>query len=340
MTPQERASRYLAATPPAISGSGGHNQTYSVAISLVQGFGLTITESLPILQQWNSKCLPPWSEADLIHKLRDAESKQVGKPRGWLLENSASKVTLPARPTSPVANQPLPREKKPSKEGWTIGTDEQLGRLSKARPYSLEGLQLATTRGLLLFGSYGGYESYAVTDKSDYVLEARRVDQKPYPATFHLEERKSHGIAGTWKQWPVGILEAAKHDTVVLVEGIPDFLEAHYLAQWEQAEHFSNTSMRCAIVAMLSACPYITEEALPYFRGKRIRLFPHADKEGVNGAAKWVKQLRAAGAAKVDLFDFGAYTKRDDSPVKDLYDFRDLHPRHYKADSELWRILP
>ncbi|WP_436717345.1 hypothetical protein U8335_10665 [Roseiconus lacunae] len=37
---ETRAIAYLAAMPPAVSGSGGHSQTYAAATALVHGFGI------------------------------------------------------------------------------------------------------------------------------------------------------------------------------------------------------------------------------------------------------------------------------------------------------------
>lgn len=80
---QERASRYLAKMPPAISGSGGHNQTFRAACVLVLGFGLSPDDAFPLLADWNLGCEPPWSEKELRHKLADANKKDG--TRGWLL---------------------------------------------------------------------------------------------------------------------------------------------------------------------------------------------------------------------------------------------------------------
>lgn len=81
---RERARRYLARMPPAVTGQGGHNATFRVACVLVLGFNLPIEEAAPLFQEWNANCQPPWSDRDLMHKLTDA-GKREGQ-RGWLLE--------------------------------------------------------------------------------------------------------------------------------------------------------------------------------------------------------------------------------------------------------------
>jgi hypothetical protein len=82
-----RARAYISKMPPAISGQGGHNQTFSVACKLVEGFNLSPDEAFPLIQEYNGRCLPSWSDQELQHKLADAD-KQAGcngKPRGYLL---------------------------------------------------------------------------------------------------------------------------------------------------------------------------------------------------------------------------------------------------------------
>jgi hypothetical protein len=79
-----RVSAYLAAIPGAVSGQGGHGQTFKVACYLVNGWALSATEALPYLQNYNQRCEPPWSDKELIHKLADAEKVQHKEPRGHL----------------------------------------------------------------------------------------------------------------------------------------------------------------------------------------------------------------------------------------------------------------
>jgi hypothetical protein len=67
----DRARAYLAAIPGAVSGAGGHNQTFAVACKLVE-FGLSPDEAWSLLAEYNQRCAPTWSERELRHKLEDA----------------------------------------------------------------------------------------------------------------------------------------------------------------------------------------------------------------------------------------------------------------------------
>lgn len=72
---EERAAKYVDCCEPAISGSGGHNTTFKLAIKLVQGFALDEETAYRLMLSWNARCSPPWSEWELRRKLREAASK-------------------------------------------------------------------------------------------------------------------------------------------------------------------------------------------------------------------------------------------------------------------------
>jgi hypothetical protein len=82
---ERRAAAYLRALPPAISGAGGHGATYAAALALVRGFGLDAATALQLLfVHFNPRCSPPWSRAELQHKVRSAAaSTRTGT--GYLL---------------------------------------------------------------------------------------------------------------------------------------------------------------------------------------------------------------------------------------------------------------
>lgn len=74
----ERAAKYLAKIPPAISGQRGHDRTFQAACVLVLGFGLSQQDALALLSEWNQGCEPPWTQKELEHKVSDAD-KIVGE---------------------------------------------------------------------------------------------------------------------------------------------------------------------------------------------------------------------------------------------------------------------
>lgn len=80
----ERARRYLAAVPAAIAGQHGDFHTFRVCCRLMRGFALDEAQALDLLTDWNQRCQPPWSTADLLAKLRSA-ARNGREPLGGLL---------------------------------------------------------------------------------------------------------------------------------------------------------------------------------------------------------------------------------------------------------------
>lgn len=332
----ERARAYVAAMPGVVQGQGGDERTYKACCVLVNDFGLSEVEAWPILLEWNGRCVPPWPESDLRSKLASAVRCRHPNPKGSKLG------AISQRCASPTFKMPPPSSDRPNRDGFNPGTPDQLRRLAASRPYGLDGLdglRWATERSALVFGKWGAFEVYGVTDSSGKLLEIRRVDGELFPALNDLKERKSHAIRHSQKSWPLGILEAKAYPTIALVEGIPDFLEAHDLALWEQASHHQLRDVHCAPVGMLSASPTINADALPHFRGKIVVIFQHRDDAGEKAARKWAGQLYGI-AAKIEIFKFDGLQRVNGEPACDLFDCRDLDPRDYSNDETLWRLLP
>lgn len=86
----ERIAKYLCACPGAVSGQGGHNQTFAVACNLSNGFALSEEDTLYWLQQYNVRCSPQWSDAELAHKAKSACNASHDKPRGHLIGDGNS----------------------------------------------------------------------------------------------------------------------------------------------------------------------------------------------------------------------------------------------------------
>lgn len=99
----ERARRYIAKCPVSVSGQCGHNAAFHVASLLVHGFGLGEADALRLLAEWNQGCVPPWSEAELIHKVRSAAKAQHSGVRGALAHGHSSDG-----PSSPAITLPPP----------------------------------------------------------------------------------------------------------------------------------------------------------------------------------------------------------------------------------------
>jgi len=200
------------------------------------------------------------------------------------------------------------------------GTTDDLKRLAALRGFALEALEIATSAGLLRFATFRGSRAW-VTDKTRCVAEARRLDGKAWQ---HICGAKAWTLPGGNKKWPLGILEAQNSRAIALVEGSADFIAAYHLI-WAE-ERFD-----VAAVAILGASMSIHPVALPFFRGKHVRIFPHYDAgrfDGFDAARKWDAQLRSAGSI-VDCFNCSGLTKNNGEAVSDLNDL-------CSVDSDQW----
>jgi RecA-family ATPase len=95
MTTEDRISgarAYLAKLPAAVAGQGGHPATYRAASILANGFDLPWSDAWSLLQEFNLRCSPPWSEKDLRHKLNDAYVKPHERQKGWLAKGTERRV--------------------------------------------------------------------------------------------------------------------------------------------------------------------------------------------------------------------------------------------------------
>ncbi len=87
-----RARGYIAAMPAAVSGCHGQDATYDVAVALVRGFALSVDEALRLLvEEYNPRCEPPWTEAELRHKAESA-SKTSRMTMGCLLREAERRL--------------------------------------------------------------------------------------------------------------------------------------------------------------------------------------------------------------------------------------------------------
>jgi hypothetical protein len=217
----------------------------------------------------------------------------------------------------------------------TAAESKQIARLRGLGP---EGVQIAADRGLLRCGSVCGVACWLVLDRARRSAQARRLDGLPFMAAGGLGERKAHTLKGSSQAWPVGVLEAVSLPFIALVEGGPDMLAALHFAKAE------GLADRVGVVAMLGASNKIPEEALHHFRGKRVRIFPHADRAGMEAARRWEKQLRRAGAV-TDCFSVdGIPLQRIDDcePVRyagDLNDIAFIDADAFETDREMWEIM-
>jgi putative DNA primase/helicase len=105
----ERARRYVAKMPAAVSGQHGHDATWGVALVLMRGFALPIEAARPIMADYSARCSPPWSAEELEHKLIGArDDGQV--PMGYLLNDDGHARESEGKPAAGSASEVLDGE--------------------------------------------------------------------------------------------------------------------------------------------------------------------------------------------------------------------------------------
>lgn len=237
----------------------------------------------------------------------------IARLKGWDEQRDFKRIVdfygETANKTGPAeqltVDYPQPPASPPDLSGYSPGTEEQLRRLSLLRSISVEALQLASERGFLIFGRCFNCEVFGLKDSSGALAEVRRLDGQLFPAFNSLPAHKSHTVRGSRKSWPLGLLESTTAPSIVLVEGLPDFLAAF---DFMLREGKVNT---VAPVTMLSATVSIEDTALEHFHNKRVRMFPHNDAAGIKAAENWTEQLTGI-ASTIDYFNFSQFPNIND----------------------------
>ena len=68
----EMARSWASVQPPAIQGENGNDRTYSVCCGVAVDHDLSADNAFRALQEWNARCQPPWSPAELREAIRNA----------------------------------------------------------------------------------------------------------------------------------------------------------------------------------------------------------------------------------------------------------------------------
>lgn len=318
-SPVRGAQAYLSKLPPAIAGQAGHAATYHAACRLVE-FGLGQEEAWSILAEWNlTHCEPPWTEAELRHKLADAFRRT--QPRSCFTRQDRLRAVVP------FASHPR-QVRRPILPELGRGTPQQIAKLSSVRAISMDGLSLASERGLLGFADFKQRPAWFVLDASGRVAQARRLDGKPW-----AEGVKARTLCHSDAKWPVGTSQSAPFPNVLFCEGGPDLLSACAFIRSEGRED------DCCAVAMLGGGISISPEACAKFAGKRVRIVPHLDETGEGSVVRWSQELERAGAM-VDAFSLKVLRCADGRRVKDLNDLAVIHADDFEEHRSLWSLCP
>jgi hypothetical protein len=206
------------------------------------------------------------------------------------------------------AQQTLPEEKKEQfHPNLSKPTGEDLDAISNLRAISVKALQISVDRGFLYMARLKGERAFVITDKSRRNYLARRLDGRKWE---HIRS-KAYTLPESQARWPIGIQAAEPFPAIALCEGGPDFLAAFGHAFASSVENL------VAPVCMAAASYRIPSDALPFFKGKRVRIFVHDDRAGYDAGERWAAQLDGF-ASDVDGFSFSGLTDTEGSSIGDL----------------------
>lgn len=244
------------------------------------------------------------------------------------------------RPASARYDSLTDKEKASLRRSWPafeMPSAAEIAVIAALRDLSPEGVAIAAERGLLFCAAWHGHRAWVVTDSARVNAQVRRMDGGPWEE----KDSKAWTLPGSVGGWPVGLREAQTFPAIALVEGGPDLLAAFHLA-WCETSTPETLALgkgvdvldNLGVVAIFGAKTRIVDAALPFFAGKRVRIFAHDDRAGYGGAATWAAMLKAAGAA-VDSFGFSGFLQGNGCPVDDLNDFARIDPDHWETEREL-----
>ncbi len=106
----DRCRAYLDKVDPSIAGQGGDNQLFKAACVIFWDFGLSESDGMTLLNEFNARCRPPWPPSRLTYKMNEAlKPENHDKPRGHLLDEERQKdygvdlsgILIPTTPPEP-----------------------------------------------------------------------------------------------------------------------------------------------------------------------------------------------------------------------------------------------
>jgi hypothetical protein len=223
----------------------------------------------------------------------------------------------------PVKNyQPLPVERFPDVSWLRMPTEAEIEAIAKSRRLDPVAVRQAAIWGILRCGVMRGIPCWALADgppgEPVRLAEYRSLNGNRFPGGM-----KSRTVVGSHKDWPVGVSllndPRARNASVMLCEGLPDYLAAIHFARLEKRTDLIPVTVLGR--GVLSIHP----AAIDLLSGRRIRIYAHADNDsgGMAAAERWASMLPGANC---DAFDFRGLIRGDGKQVNDLNDCVVLAP--------------
>ena len=161
---------------------------------------------------------------------------------------------------------------------------------AERRGLSYRSVQVMVGAGILRFLMANGAKCFAITDRTNRAAEIRRIDGRLFG------EMKAFPLPGVDKRWLPGlatIAQASPEAGILVTEGATDLLTAiHLYTKYRMAG--GGRSWVCAAL-LGAACKTLAPEAIPFVRGRRVRMVPDGDDKGDEMAKHWRDLLLGLG---------------------------------------------
>lgn len=156
----QRAAEWLARHPGAVAGEGGDAHTYATACKL-RDFGVSQAQAVGLLAEWNERCDPPWTLAELEAKARNAYRYAQTGTAGTLAVSVDDFPTVEAPPEPP---------RKPRRGPQRLAA--LAGGVMDAAPYLVKGV-LQRRSHAVLYGAPGQGKTFVALDIAYHVASGR-----------------------------------------------------------------------------------------------------------------------------------------------------------------------
>lgn len=87
LSKEQRIELYVDRCAVAVSGEEGSKRTMAVARTLYTGFELSEADTVRWLTRFSQRCKPPWSEKEILHKVKSVVNTKSPHERGWMLKD-------------------------------------------------------------------------------------------------------------------------------------------------------------------------------------------------------------------------------------------------------------
>lgn len=126
-------------------GKGGHDTTFRTACTLIHGFDMGDADVMACLEHYNAtKCVPPWNQSELMHKLNSARGSASKYPKGWLYRKMCRERGL-WRPSGSGAGQARAALAPKYEPKWKLDFDlDALRRVQPPQRWTPESLMAAS----------------------------------------------------------------------------------------------------------------------------------------------------------------------------------------------------